>query len=747
MEQRSSRRPEGTLAVEQPGLREALPFGVVVVIGLLSVLMPPVQLNFREYLFGMGLFLVTIVLFVLSLRQPKRTWLHWAAPYSLFPVVVIVRDAAGGTSAGAATVVLIPLLWLAITGPRRELYGATVLVAAVFILPVLLVGPPTYPHQEWRRSITWVAIAVIIGPVLQRIVELLARETHHAIAAGERSARLFEDAPNGVLVLAPDGTIARANTALAKMIGFPVDELVGRSALDLSAAGDTGIESVLSRLADPTEHAAREHLDSGESVSGEAVLRTSARADVHVSLSGRSLRHAGEQADEDLVLLNVVDVSERRRYQDRLAYLVDHDVLTGLASRRRFDDELTRHLDRCRRYGPAGAVLLLDLDNFKQVNDTLGHGAGDQLLISIGDVLRRSVRRSDVVARMGGDEFAILLADGDHAAAAGVAAVVVDRVASHAATLDGVHRRVSASVGVVTFRAAMDHAVDIMALADMTMYEAKEAGRNQYAVLPEGDTRLPRLGARLQWQSRMEEALETDRFVLLLQPLMNLHTGEIESAEALLRLRGEDGELIPPSRFLYIAERSELITRIDEWVVERGIALLAQVREVVPDFRLEVNLSGHSIGSSSLEGRITEALARHRVPADALVLEITETVAVADVGLARQFAQRMAALGCKFALDDFGAGFGSFYYLKHLVFDYVKIDGEFVASVHNSMVDRTIMRSIVGIARDLGKQTVAEFVSEPEILEVVKAEGVDYAQGYLIGKPESVDELIERLTV
>jgi EAL domain-containing protein (putative c-di-GMP-specific phosphodiesterase class I) len=204
--------------------------------------------------------------------------------------------------------------------------------------------------------------------------------------------------------------------------------------------------------------------------------------------------------------------------------------------------------------------------------------------------------------------------------------------------------------------------------------------------------------------------------------------------------------LIPPSRFLYIAERSELITRIDEWVVAKAIALLAQVREVVPDFRLEVNLSGHSIGSSSLEGRITESLARHGVPAHALVLEITETVAVADVGLARQFAQRMAALGCRFALDDFGAGFGSFYYLKHLVFDYVKIDGEFVASVHNSMVDRTIMRSIVGIARDLGKQTVAEFVSGPEILEVVRAEGVDYAQGYLIGKPMMVDELIERLT-
>ena len=293
----------------------------------------------------------------------------------------------------------------------------------------------------------------------------------------------------------------------------------------------------------------------------------------------------------------------------------------------------------------------------------------------------------------------------------------------------------------MTFQAASEHAADILALADMTMYDAKEDGRNQVAVLPEGDARPPRFAARLQWQSRIEEALEHDRFELHLQPIMNLSNDRISSAEVLLRLRDRD-ELVPPSRFVYIAERTGLMPQVDAWVVEHSLAMLARLREIDPEFELEVNLSGHSIGNPDIERTIRESLARHDVDPSALILEITETAAVADVALARAFAERMTELGCAFALDDFGAGFGSFYYLKHLIFDYVKIDGEFVAHVHESQVDRTIMRSIVGIARDLGKQTVAEFVSDPAILELVRAEGVDFAQGFLIGRPVPEQEFV-----
>ncbi|WP_310528208.1 EAL domain-containing protein, partial [Nocardioides sp.] len=653
-----------------------------------------------------------------------------AAAYLVFLFVALLREASGGHLSGLSALVIVPVLWLAITGSSRELYIASFLAGATILGPVLLVGAPRYPIEDWRRALILVAIAVVLGRVVQRIVIRLERETRAARASAEQSEQFFLDAPHGVAVLDITGRIQFVNAALCGIIGLPPDELEGMRLRELAPPGDDAI----------ADHLARVHDAVTKSSASDCMLRDYRGQDIHVALSSRLLRRPGS-VDPDIVLVNVVDVSERRRYQDRLAHLVDHDVLTGLANRRRFDAELTRHLERSRRYGNAGGVLLLDLDNFKQVNDSLGHNAGDELLITIGGLLRRAVRDTDVVARLGGDEFGVLLTDGGQDAAVRVGEAIVEVIREHAATLDGVRRRVTASVGAVTFQAASEHATDILGLADMTMYDAKEAGRNQVAVLPEGDTRPPKLSARLQWQSRIEEALEHDRFELHLQPIMNLSNDRISSAEVLLRLRDQD-ELVPPSRFLYIAERVGLMPRVDAWVVENSVAMLARLREHDPLFELEVNLSGHSIGHPDIERTIHESLARHEVDPAALILEITETAAVADVALARAFAERITELGCAFALDDFGAGFGSFYYLKHLIFDYVKIDGEFVAHVHESQVDRTILRSIVGIAKDLGKQTVAEFVSEPEILDVCRAEGVDFAQGFLIGKPMPYNEFV-----
>ncbi len=243
---------------------------------------------------------------------------------------------------------------------------------------------------------------------------------------------------------------------------------------------------------------------------------------------------------------------------------------------------------------------------------------------------------------------------------------------------------------------------------------------------------------------RLEEALERDDFVLHLQPVVNLHTDRIGAAEVLIRLRDGD-QVVQPSRFMHIAERTELVHRVDDWVVRHSVAALARLRRIDPEFRLELNLSGKSIGNDDVERSIVQSLVDHDVPPDALVLEITETAAVADLATARAFAERMTAVGCRFALDDFGAGFGSFHYLKHLHFDYVKIDGEFVEGSPRSAVDRTILRSIVGIAHALGKEAIAEFVADTEILEVVRAEGVDHAQGFLLGEPMPEERFAARL--
>jgi diguanylate cyclase (GGDEF)-like protein/PAS domain S-box-containing protein len=725
----------------RPSLRLMRPFGFVCGLGLLTVLLPPYDVSWVVLALAVVVYSVIMGLLVESSRRPLRTWVDPAAAYLTFLFVALVNEAGGGASSGLSALLFVPILWLAITGSKRELYVASLLTGVTIMGPLLVLGAegthaagsdlaPHYAVGDWRRALILVVLAVVLGRVVQRIVTRLERESHAARAAAEQSEQFFLDAPHGVAVLDTSGVIQFVNAALCGTVGLPPDELEGMRLEELAPPGDAAIAN----------HLARVHETVSRSSASDCVLRDYRGQDIHVALSSRLLSRPGS-VEPDIVLVNVVDVSERLRYQHRLAHLVDHDVLTGLANRRRFDTELQRHLERCRRYGENGAVLLLDLDNFKQVNDSLGHNAGDQLLVTIGGILRRSVRDTDVVARLGGDEFAVLLTDGDQAGAEQVGRTVVDRVREHAATLDGVRRRVTASVGAVTFQAASEHATDILALADMTMYDAKEAGRNQVAVLPEGDLRPPKFAARLQWQSRIEEALERDRFELHLQPIMNLANDRISSAEVLLRLRDED-ELVPPSRFVYIAERTGLMPQVDAWVVEHSLAMLARLREIDPEFELEVNLSGHSIGHPDIERTIRESLARHDVDPSALILEITETAAVADVALARAFAERMTELGCAFALDDFGAGFGSFYYLKHLIFDYVKIDGEFVAHAHESQVDRTIMRSIVGIARDLGKRTVAEFVSDPEILAVCRAEGVDFAQGFLIGKPVPYDEFV-----
>ena len=469
----------------------------------------------------------------------------------------------------------------------------------------------------------------------------------------------------------------------------------------------------------------------GSRVVGEWTISGPGREDVHVALTSRVI--ASQDADDDVILVNVVDLSERRRYEQRLAHLADHDALTGLPNRRRFDAALAEHLDLCARSGPRGALLLLDLDHFKEVNDTLGHDAGDDLIVSVAAVLRGSLRETDLVARLGGDEFAVLLPDADREGAVRVAEVVVERVRANSRTLEGVNRRVTASIGVVTFAGADERAEDILALADMLMYDAKDAGRDRFTVIDDSRSVQPRSGARMEWKTRIEAALENDDFELYLQPLLNLDTGRVTGAEALIRLVDRDVP-VSPGAFIGVAERAGLAPAVDGGSCGTGWRSCAGCSRSTRPMRLSVNLSAHSIGDREVALTLERSLRDLGVDPSRLTVEVTETAAVADIDAARRFAEPLRALGVEFALDDFGAGYGSFYYLKHLSFDTIKIDGEFVKGAADSAVDRAILRSVIGIARALGKRTVAEFVTDESALSVVRELGVDYAQGYLIGR-------------
>lgn len=548
-------------------------------------------------------------------------------------------------------------------------------------------------------------------------------------AAHARTERLIADAPHGVAVLDMRGSILQVNDSLAAITGHPVEDLVGRSFDDL--APDNREEVAL--------HLQRAVATPGSRVMGEWTIPGPGRDDVHVSLTSRVI--SSQDGSEEVILVNVVDLSERRRYEQRLAHLADHDVLTGLPNRRRFDVALEEHLVRCARFGPHGALLLIDLDHFKEVNDTRGHDAGDQLIVSTAAVLRGSLRETDLVARLGGDEFAVLLREADREGAEAVAAAVVERIRANSRTLEGVNRRVTASIGVVTFAGAAERAEDVLALADMLMYDAKEAGRDRFVSFDDSTSNLPRSGARMQWKARIESALENDLFELYLQPLLHLDTGRVTGAEALLRLVDRD-DPVSPGAFIGVAERTGLAPAIDAWVARHAVELLGRLLRIDPDLHLGINLSAHSIGEASIARTIEDALREHEVNPHRLVVEVTETAAVADVAAARRFAEPLRAMGVEFALDDFGAGYGSFYYLKHLSFDSIKIDGEFVKGAHESAVDRAILRSVIGIARALGKRTVAEFVMDEGALSVVRELGVDFAQGFLIGEPVPFERFV-----
>ncbi|WP_269531764.1 EAL domain-containing protein [Chitinimonas sp. BJYL2] len=428
------------------------------------------------------------------------------------------------------------------------------------------------------------------------------------------------------------------------------------------------------------------------------------------------------------------DVTQAHFLNERMVFLAERDALTGLHNRHAFQEQLERMLIDAERANDAIAVLYFDLDEFKYVNDTFGHGAGDDLLKRVAQDISHQVRRNEFFARLGGDEFAILVPNCKESEVGHLAGRVISTVANIQFTVDNQQLRLSSSLGVAMYPQHAETAEDLVAHADTAMYQAKSAGKATWRMYQAERDASREMVNRLTWNERIQQALENDGLVLYFQGIYEATTLSVAHLEALVRMKdpSDPNKIIPPGHFIPHAERSGKILDIDRWVIRESIRLLAAHPEMPS---VAVNISGRSFDETSLPEFISGLLIEYAVPPDRLMVELTETAAVSDMRDAQRFIEALRDTGCTVCLDDFGAGFSSFAYLKHLKAHVLKIDGLFIRDLPRDHDSQVFVKGMASIARDMGKRTVAEFVENQETLDMLVEMGVDMVQGYYLDKP------------
>lgn len=432
--------------------------------------------------------------------------------------------------------------------------------------------------------------------------------------------------------------------------------------------------------------------------------------------------------------------SAHRAVEKKAAYLANHDVLTDLINREQFKVHLAHALETAFEQGVEHALVYVDLDQFKIINDTCGHVAGDELLKQIGNVIKSILGEKDYISRMGGDEFGVLLLDCTLNEATAMAGRIHEAIKQHRFLWDNQEFRVSSCIGLVQINRASSTIEELLASADMACYAAKDKGRSYIQIYDLNDQDLTQRRDQMHWASRIRQALDRDEFLLYKQAIVGL-TETAHHCEFLVRMKDGD-RIVPPGLFIPAAERFNLMTLIDRWVVDHAFAYVKRCVEKGTDNGglYFINLSGSSLNDETFFAFVRERKDFYGIPPHSICFEITETTAISNIETVSVFIAEIRDLGFLFALDDFGVGMSSFAYLKAIPIDVLKIDGGFVRNILNDAMDLAIVSACNSIAHSAGLKTVAEFVENQEIEECLRRLGVDFAQGYGIEKPKPLDE-------
>lgn len=549
----------------------------------------------------------------------------------------------------------------------------------------------------------------------------------------ERFRALYEDNPLILITVDEDGTVLSINRRGASQIGFEANELIGSSVLNLVMEEDRG--DALNMIQACAKAPGTRH---------QRTLRKS-----HKDGNVIWLRETGQAINEgkhSVMLLACEDITETHKLSERLAYQATHDRLTGLVNRWEFERRLGRMLNIAKRDHTEHILCYIDLDQFKLINDTCGHPAGDELLKQLAAMLKSHIDPSDTLARLGGDEFGLLLEKRDVSSAWRSGKELLRVIEEFQFPWSKRVFRIGASIGLVQINEMSNDVTGVMADADAACYTAKDEGRNRIHIYSSDDATLALRRGEMEWATRLPEALEQGRFELFYQPIAPLQDGlaEHQHMELLIRLRDESGALVTPSRFLPAAERYHMSTRVDRWVVSSAFDSMAQLRASHgKSYLCGINLSGHSLANEDFLDFVLEQFEASAISPESVCFEITETAAITNLARAQHFMSRLKEKGAKFALDDFGTGLSSFAYLRNLPVDMLKIDGIFVRDIARDPIQFAMVRSISDMGHILGMQIIAEFVEDAEIAKRLREIGVDYAQGYYIARPRPLSDLLK----